>query len=369
MGSISWYSGSVLTAQISAFRNTPASGNNVELRFNTASAGTSTERLRITNNGQAQFKAFTANANISLQSNPTAIELYNTSGIVRNWQISAQNINSQCIDITPSTANGGTTYSTPILTIDGEQGRVGIGTGTTRPSQLFHVYTTSSDDNGGHIKYENGSTGTGSAANAQLIGKSKYGTAQMMVWENYGLRFGMRSTANGGAGSIHFTSGNDAVGMTLVGSDLTVNGGTSVAGRRTGGYGIFTGGFIGGNIAGNVSGSVSTYWLLKRLDEDSGYIARGTLICASWTNWNVSDFYLRKAYASTSVTVSLTGISKSAQDVAVVDINYGGYRWLSFRFTVGNGEIDAYMTGFSLMAGGLAIVTSGVTENSVLASY
>jgi hypothetical protein len=111
--------------------------NETNLRVYVGSGNTTspaTKTLEITTAGQTQFPVFTSNANISLQSNPTAIELYNTSGLVRNWQISAQNINSQCIDFTPSTANGGTTYSIPVLTIDGEQNRVGIGTGTSRPT-------------------------------------------------------------------------------------------------------------------------------------------------------------------------------------------------------------------------------------------
>jgi hypothetical protein len=52
MGSITWYSGnSTPTAEIAAYRNTPASGNNIELRFYTANAGTPSERMRITSGG------------------------------------------------------------------------------------------------------------------------------------------------------------------------------------------------------------------------------------------------------------------------------------------------------------------------------
>ena len=36
MGSITWLSGTVSTAEIKAIRNTPASGDNVELRFSTS---------------------------------------------------------------------------------------------------------------------------------------------------------------------------------------------------------------------------------------------------------------------------------------------------------------------------------------------
>lgn len=52
MGSITWYSGNdTPTAEIAAYRNTPASGNNIELRFYTATGGTPLERMRITSTG------------------------------------------------------------------------------------------------------------------------------------------------------------------------------------------------------------------------------------------------------------------------------------------------------------------------------
>jgi hypothetical protein len=101
-------------------------------------------------------------------------------------------------------------------------GRLGIN--TTDPAQLLHVYTTTADDNGGTIKYENGNTGTGGVTNAQIIGKSKYGTVQMLVWDTYGTRIGMRSVTNGGSGNIYFTTGADNVSMQLIGNNLTVTG-------------------------------------------------------------------------------------------------------------------------------------------------
>ena len=121
-------------------------------------------------NGSTTFAAKTNGNNISLSSNGTAMEMYNTSGTVKNWQISSQVVNSQCMDFTPSTANGGTTYSTPILTIDGEQNRVGVGTGTSRPLTLFHTYSATdnlstfqagSASYGVQLRFRHGSTLTG----------------------------------------------------------------------------------------------------------------------------------------------------------------------------------------------------------------
>jgi hypothetical protein len=54
-----------------------------------------------------------------------------------------------------------------------------------------------------------------------LIGKSKYGTLQCMVWENNGARIGMRSTDNSGSGNLYFTAGTDSVKM-FVGSSGNV---------------------------------------------------------------------------------------------------------------------------------------------------
>ena len=51
MGSITWKSGTVSTAEIKAVRNTPASGDNVELRFSTSDAGVQGERMTIQNTG------------------------------------------------------------------------------------------------------------------------------------------------------------------------------------------------------------------------------------------------------------------------------------------------------------------------------
>jgi hypothetical protein len=68
MGSITWYSGnSTPTAEIAAYRNTPASGNNIELRFYTANAGTPSERMRITSTGAVSLTG----PSISMDANPS----------------------------------------------------------------------------------------------------------------------------------------------------------------------------------------------------------------------------------------------------------------------------------------------------------
>jgi hypothetical protein len=51
MGAITWYSGAVKTAAITAWRNVPASGDFVDIGFATSTAGTQIERMRIMSNG------------------------------------------------------------------------------------------------------------------------------------------------------------------------------------------------------------------------------------------------------------------------------------------------------------------------------
>jgi len=73
---------------------------------------------------------------IRLTGNPTGIEFYNTSGIVSNWLLAAQNVTDHALEIIPSTTNGGTAYTTPIVTFK-SSGNVGIG--TTNPQGKLQV--------------------------------------------------------------------------------------------------------------------------------------------------------------------------------------------------------------------------------------
>jgi hypothetical protein len=70
-------------------------------------------------------------------------------------------------------------------------------------------------DDIGLIQVENTTAAAGSGANAGITVKSYNGTAQIMQWENYGIRLGNRIKTNTGAGGVYFTYGNDTVGMIL----------------------------------------------------------------------------------------------------------------------------------------------------------
>jgi hypothetical protein len=62
MGAITWYSSTVKTAAITAWRNLPASGDYVDLAFATATAGTQVERMRIMSGGSVGIGTTTPNA-------------------------------------------------------------------------------------------------------------------------------------------------------------------------------------------------------------------------------------------------------------------------------------------------------------------
>ena len=111
------------------------------------------------------------------------------------------------------------------LLIDGN-----VGIGTTSPGAPLHIQTSVTADTTGHFMYENTNTGSGSATNAQMLGKSKYGMGQFMIWEDKGMRIGMRTTANGGTGDISFTAGTDSVKMFINGTTGNVGIGTTSPG-------------------------------------------------------------------------------------------------------------------------------------------
>jgi hypothetical protein len=84
MGSITWFSGSgVPTAAISAIRNTPASGNNVELRFTTAASGVQAERMVITATGNVGIGTNTPYGKLHLTGDYDGAQ--NTLNLENNW--------------------------------------------------------------------------------------------------------------------------------------------------------------------------------------------------------------------------------------------------------------------------------------------
>jgi hypothetical protein len=96
----------------------------------------------------------------------STVRMYGGSGRY-NFQLGVQNNVSNAFEITPSTAAGGTTFSTPALVID-SSGNVGIG--TSSPANKLNISGTGAyqlkvadtGGTGGTIQVVNASTGTAS---------------------------------------------------------------------------------------------------------------------------------------------------------------------------------------------------------------
>jgi len=354
-----------------------------------------TERIKVTSAGQTQFSTNTNGGNIRLSSNGTAMEMYNTSGTVRNWQLSSQVVNSMCMDFTPSTANGGTTYTTPILTLDGEQNRVGIGTGTSRPGSILHIKggTAGGADFGAELRvWENtfGAVlqGFTYGTTAAFLGNFRYNinTPASSTSNYYNAGHGMLfldgvhifASQPGGTSGGAFTpserltilnSGNVGVSVTSPASKLHVGGNIKYIGR------IFSGNAIVGNIYTNLTGAAApSYILLYDLNDTAGWSLVGHCNAASYTCWNISQIYVQKNYSSTAASAGITGLYKSGCNMTIVDLSYGGGRYIAIGYT-SNPEIDVVWTGYNLTnqftSDGQATVVAGasVTVNSTLATY
>lgn len=132
-----------------------------------------------------------------------------------------------------STAASGTAGNaitfTQAMTLDAS-GRLAVG--TTSASAQFHVLNANGNsglgsDNTGMALVESTYAANASQANASYIAKNYYGYSQFMQWQNFGVRIGSRGTANGGAGALVFTYGNDSEGARIDSSGNLLVGATS----------------------------------------------------------------------------------------------------------------------------------------------
>jgi hypothetical protein len=142
MGSITWYSGnSTPTAEIAAYRNTPASGNNIELRFFTASAGTPVESVRL---GATGIATFLNNVFISTDNRGLIVDVASRHGLMKYT-----NVATGLVGATTGTDNnistwlgrftGAITSPSSILQdlVVTNSGRIGVN--ITNPQTFFNI--------------------------------------------------------------------------------------------------------------------------------------------------------------------------------------------------------------------------------------
>ena len=176
-----------------------------------------------------------------------------------------------------------------------------VGINTTSPQGLLHVMGTTNQDNYGHLRFENSSNSVGSTTNAQLLGVTKYGCGQYMIWEDKGMRIGMRSigASAGGAGELYFTTCNDTTQMTIK-NNGAVGIGTTTPTSPTGRDFVFA---IGSGATGCAAGIV--------LNHPSNYGGLKTELLNGVVGNGTTSFYIQHSgqYAMTILCNGNMGIN------------------------------------------------------------
>jgi hypothetical protein len=282
---------------------------------------------------------------------------------------------------------------TRLLTVSGSAGFIGVGTST--PGSVLHIKggTAGGADFGAELRvWENtfGAVlqGFTYGTTAAFLGNFRYNinTPASSVTNYYNAGHGMLfldgvhiySSQPGGTSGGAFTpserltilnNGNMGVSVTSPASKLHVGGNIKYSGR------IFSSQAIVGNIYTNLtSAAAPSYILVYDLNETSGWSLVGHCNAASWTCWNISQIYIQKNYSSTAASAGITGLYKSGCNMTIVDLSYGGGRYIAIGYT-SNPEIDVVWTGYNLTnqftSDGQATVVAGasVTVNATLATY
>ena len=250
-------------------------------------------------------------------------------------------------------AREGATLRNLLLNPNG--GNVGIGTS----SPGYPLEINSSVGGGGMLSVM--STSTEASISHRV---SSGGANTGWVTGNASNNYFIWSYTKGSQVMTFLPSGNVGIGTTSPGAELQVVG--RVKTTR-----IVSSNIILGNIRSNVVGTA--YMLLVDLNVTAGFSLAGKVNAASYTTWNVSDIYVRKNYNATTGYATITGISKSGSTLSVVDISHSSGRFIALKLT-GDPEVDVMWAGYRLDAlfqgsGEVTTLTSGVTENSVYASY
>jgi len=153
------------------------------------------------------------------------LQLLGWSGSYRNWQIDTAYINA-AFNITPSTTNGGSTFTTPAFTITTDSN---VGIGTASPTQLLDVNGTSRM---GQLLINQASTAADIILKFQINGTNKWlvGLTNDVVDDN----FSIYQDGSGGGKRFDITTGGDVgIGRVSNNGRLEVQGSSTASGNYT----------------------------------------------------------------------------------------------------------------------------------------
>jgi hypothetical protein len=207
-----------------------------------ADATSGTDRLLFSATGAATFSStLQAGTGTFLTTNTTPLIIQTTSGncgmqmltssTTTNWLVAAQYSTANTFEITPSTAVGGTTFSTPALVVK-STGNVVIGDTTDNGAKLQVNGTTRSN---GYQSYK-GSVSIAAGGTAVIYTMSTDGVYYVYCRLNGGAQYYLASAIvtglpSGGVSQISNTYNGSNVSINLSGNDIRIT---------SGAYGTYT---------------------------------------------------------------------------------------------------------------------------------
>ena len=215
------------------------------------------ERMRIASDGKVGIGTSNPLFDLQVQNSSSTISLGGTpttngtgrlkfinSNFVVNWQISTNDSTAGALEFMPSTATGGSTFTTPAMLI-AATGNVGIG--TSSPSTRLHVVATGGairmQDNGGVAKYIQmrsdstnsylehiGGTGDALRINNQTAGTLEFytsNTERMRITSGGDVLIG--TTTNTGSRKVNVVGNIAATNTDAVDNQLVIGADANVA--------------------------------------------------------------------------------------------------------------------------------------------
>ena len=200
--------------------------NSVELYY------ANSKKFETTNTGVAVTGNLTTTDDITISNTSPEIYLTNTNAAKYNWMVAAQENVDQSFEITPSTAAGGSTYSTPALQINGSTSNAIFAGKITSGNDIVNatagVYTWTGDTDtfiqrsaANEIAFK---TGAQTALVLDSVQKATF-TGDVVI--NNSLSFstnGFADFGNIGTGAMRFKPSGNTLALTLTGANATIAG-------------------------------------------------------------------------------------------------------------------------------------------------